>query len=336
MDGERGSDSVVPVLSVVIPSHNRVDKLQQVLDGLARQDTCEPFEVVVVSDGSTDGTEAYLTSGSPPMPVVAICQSNAGPAAARNRGVDAARGDVVVFVDDDVVPTPGLLSAHLAVHRRLGRDAVVIGPMLEPPGYRSAPWVRWEHAMLVKQYEAMGAGRYGATARQFYTGNASVRREHLQAVGGFDPSFRRLEDVELAYRLDDHGLRWTFCPEAVGLHYAERSFEAWRGIAYEYGRNDVVFGRDHGRQSVLRTIAAEYPTRRLFVRALVRLAVPRPRLSTAIEQAVRRYATTSVGCRARRLTRAALSVVYNIAYYRGVADGLGGADQLRLLLRGRS
>ena len=59
--------------------------------------------------------------------------------------------------------------------------------------------------MLAKQYEAMDRGVYGATARQFYTGNASVARRHVIAAGGFDTSFRRAEDVELAYRLADRG-----------------------------------------------------------------------------------------------------------------------------------
>jgi len=64
------------------------------------------------------------------------------------------------------------------------------------------PWVRWEQEMLMKQYKALLRKDWPATARQFYTGNASVRRSHIVAAGGFDEGFRRAEDVELAYRLD--------------------------------------------------------------------------------------------------------------------------------------
>ena len=85
--------------------------------------------------------------------------------------------------------------------------------------------------MLAKQYKAMTRGDCEATARQFYTGNASVLRRHLLAVGGFDSAFRRAEDVEMAYRLDGSWSHFAFEPAAIGLHYAARSFDSWRSPA---------------------------------------------------------------------------------------------------------
>ena len=154
-----------------------------------------------MDDGSTDGADG-MRSGAPPLPVVASTQENQGPGAARNRGVDLASGEIVVFLDDDVIPDPGLVSAHVRAHERCGDQTVVIGPMRNPPDHQMSPWIRWEQAMLAKQYDAMEAGHYDATARQFFTGNASLRREHVLAAGGFDPARRRAEDIELAYRLD--------------------------------------------------------------------------------------------------------------------------------------
>ncbi len=197
----RGVVRDVPRVSVVIPTFNRRQRLHRVLAGLAAQTFDGDVETVVVSDGSTDGTDAYLASGATPLPVVSATQENQGPAVARNHGVELATGDLVVFIDDDVVPDRGLISAHVAAHARLGDDVVVIGPMLDPPDHRMSMWIQWEQSMLAKQYTAMTRGDFEPTARQFYTGNASVLRRHVVDVGGFDSSFRRAEDVELAYRL---------------------------------------------------------------------------------------------------------------------------------------
>ena len=160
---------------------------------------------------------------------------------ARNNGVAKASGELILFVDDDVVAAPGLLRAHLEAHRRLGDRCVVIGPMLNPSDHTMSPWVAWEQEMLAKQYRSMHAGQYVATYRQFYTGNASLRRAHFDAVGGFDSTFRRAEDVEVAFRLADRGLSFEFEPSATGYHYAERSYDSWRATAHAYGRNDVIF-----------------------------------------------------------------------------------------------
>src|SRR6185369_12818569 len=104
------SDSGTPAISVVIPTFNRLPRLQRVLSALAEQTvSASEFEVVVVSDGSTDGTDDYLAKGDTPVPVRHARQDNAGPAAARNHGVRLARGRLILFVDDDVVASPALV-----------------------------------------------------------------------------------------------------------------------------------------------------------------------------------------------------------------------------------
>jgi hypothetical protein len=145
-----------------------------------------------------------------------------------------------------------------------------------------------------------------------------------------------MEDLELAYRLDDRGVRWGYEPAAIGHHFAERSFESWRRTAYSYGRNDVVFGRDLGHENVLRVTAEEYGSRHALVRALIRLCVPRPRLSSLVDGFVGAVVQSRLGVRAPRLARLLLSGDYNLAYYRGVADELGGPGRLRELVAGRS
>jgi GT2 family glycosyltransferase len=316
-----------PLVSVVIPTYNRVERLGRVLGALAGQSLPpDQFEVVVVSDGSTDGTDEYLNSRRAPLATVAVFQPNAGPAAARNHGVEMARAQLVLFVDDDVVAAPDLIEQHVRSHKRDEAGLVVIGPMLSPPDFTLSAWIRWEQAMLYKQYEAMERGDWEPTFRQFYTGNASLARATLLDAGGFDTRFRRAEDVELSYRLDEAGCRFEFNPRAVGWHYAERTFSSWLRNAHDYGVNEVVFARDHGRAGLLETVRDEFATRQALIRWASRIAVARPRLGAAMAAVLNAGAKAGARLGADRVTRALLSATYNVAYYRGVADELGGAE----------
>jgi GT2 family glycosyltransferase len=326
-------DDAVPTVSVVVPTFNRRDQLHRTLLGLAEQQLPgRRFETIVISDGSTDGTTEYLRGGETPLPVVALTQENAGPAAARNRGVEAARGDLIVFVDDDIVPAPGLIAAHLAAHETLGDELISIGPMLTPPDGGLSPWVSWEQRMLEKQYDMVRSGVLEISARQFYTANAAVRRSHLIAAGGFDETFRRAEDVELAYRLADRGLTFAFVEDAVGYHYAERSYASWRANAYVYGRNDIIFGRDRGQSWMFALIKEQFDSRHPIVRALTHISVPRPRLHRAVDRTLSVVAGVARRARLDAVEQYALSAIYNLAYYEGVAVELGSGDRLKELL----
>src|SRR5581483_11697142 len=109
------------------------------------------------------------------------------------------------------------------------------------------PWLEWEAITLEKQYRAIRQGAYAPTARQFYTANASVGTAPALAVGGFDETLGRAEDVELGHRLADAGLTFRFVPEAAVIHLPDRTFDAWLEVAYSYGRNAVRFERELGR-----------------------------------------------------------------------------------------
>jgi GT2 family glycosyltransferase len=284
------------------------------------------FEVIVVSDGSTDGTDAFLARAVTPFRLVVASRANSGPAAARNTGVRLAQGEVLLFVDDDVVPQADLLHQHLTSHEEASSEVVVIGPMLTPADHHLNACVQWEQAMLYKQYYAMLAGHYEPTYRQFFTGNASVGRQFLLAAGGFDERFRRAEDIELAYRLDDQGARFVFNPRAVGYHYAERSFASWIQNARAYGRNDVLFDRYYGRLHRLEIARWEFKGRHALVRWLTRRCIGRPVLEASVELAGRAIAAAADGRALERPMRNALTAVYNATYYSGMAEELGGRD----------
>jgi GT2 family glycosyltransferase len=315
-------------LSVIIPTYNRLARLKRVLKYLELQSyPLDQFEVIVVSDGSSDGTEDYLRILKTPLCIRLVSQPNKGVAAARNNGVRNATGDLILFLDDDVVPSPQLIAEHLRLHAEHTGNLIVLGPMLTPDGFAMSPWVRWEQAMLVKQYQAMLAGDYQPTARQFYTGNTSLARTHLMTAGGFDENFRRAEDVELAYRLAQHGLHFVFNSNAIGYHYAERSFRSWIEIPYLYGRNDVIFTREKQQDWLLPVVINEFHTRNQLVKILVRLCLDHDTLSKGTVDWLRSIAFLGDYLGAERLVQIAHSGIFNLRYYQGIAHELGGRNK---------
>ena len=112
-------------------------------------------------DSDVPVVEVDYLAATTPVPVLHARQDNAGPGAARNHGIQLARGPLILFLDDDVLATPTLVERHLQAHGH-STSTVVIGPMLNAPGFRYSPWVVWVEAMLYKQYEAMRLGVYSA------------------------------------------------------------------------------------------------------------------------------------------------------------------------------
>jgi glycosyltransferase involved in cell wall biosynthesis len=307
-----------PYFSVVIPTYNRLGRLRRVITALEQQAyPSDAYEVIVISDGSTDGTDAYLEAFRSTMRLRWFPQANRGPAAARNAGIQKADGEFIVFIDDDLVPEPQLLGEHARSHREAARDVVVLGPLLTPEGFEMAPWVRWEQEMLMKGYKALLRGDWPASARQFYTGNASLRRSHIQAAGGFDEGLRRAEDVELAYRLANDGLDFVFNIQAAGLHFAERSFRAWLDAAYTYGRNDVIFARDRNQKWLLSAVHQEFRDRHFFIRSLVRICRGRSGPTWIASSALKLAADAATLFRAGDIERFAYSGLFNLQYYTG-------------------
>jgi GT2 family glycosyltransferase len=324
--------SVLPDASVVIPTHNRRESLRGVLKALSRQ-TVKPgrFEVIVVCDGCTDGTASMCSGLATPFRLKVMVQpKKGGPAAARNSGVEAAAADLIVFLDDDVVPEPELIDEHLRIHSP-GDRAVGIGPLLAPSGFALKPWTRWEAVTLEQQYQDMEAGRWRPGPRQFYTGNASVRREHLLAAGGFNPEYRRAEDVELAYRLQQLRLTFHFCPKAKGWHYARRSLRSWLEIARDYGKADVVMSR-LGRW-VLVNMAVEFHQRRRPLRRLARACVGRPILLYPAMGTALLAAQLAEWIGLPSAAEAGYSVVFNLTYWDTVCGRLGGQSAFWALIR---
>ncbi len=134
-------------LSVVIPTYNRKDILQRTLEGLAAQSAWADIdEILVIDDGSTDGTNRLVADYTrcSRVPVRSFRQSNLGQAAARNVGIREAQSSILLFLDDDIVPSPALVTEHLAWHDRHPEPHMgVLGFVTWAPEVRATPFMEW-------------------------------------------------------------------------------------------------------------------------------------------------------------------------------------------------
>ncbi len=307
-------------MSVVLPTYNRIARLKQVLSGFEQQTyPLSDFEVIVVSDGSSDGTHEFLETIETPLHLTLIAQPNQGVSVARNRGVAEASGEIILFIDDDVVPKPQLITEHLRLHNSNDGDVVILGTVLPPPDFSLTPWSQWEQDKLLQLYERMSTGAVEMSARYYFSGNSSLSRRLILACGGFDPNFRRAEDVEFGYRLGEQDVKFLFNEQAAGYHYSERSFTSWLTIPYVYGRNDVLFTTQKGQSWLLPTLLRESKERHPFVRGLVWLCLDRPFLSKISIAGLK-----IIGKLARPLSSMVYSGIFNLRYYQGMADELNG------------
>jgi glycosyltransferase involved in cell wall biosynthesis len=183
-----------PVVTVIVPVRDGERFLGSALASIAAQEY-EPLDVVVVDDGSVDASRAiaqgFAAAHAPGVRV--LDQPNAGPAAARNRGLAIARGDLVTFLDADDEMMPGRLHfqvgylvANPGVDAVIGREEIVVEPGVEPP-----PWVR----------------RLPPGASTYQPVSLMVWRRWFEQVGAFDESYRTGEDTEWLSRLVTRGGR---------------------------------------------------------------------------------------------------------------------------------
>jgi len=199
---------------VLVPTRDRPDQIAGLLDCLDRQTLApERFHLVLVDDGSHVPVEV----GAHAFDITLLRQAPAGPAAARNRGMEACHAPLTLLMNDDARPRPGTLEAHL---RRSGDDAV-LGPFDFTPRALQNPFVYLlQHSSLLFDYVSMKHGeRYDW--RYFWTCNLSIRTDLLREVGGFDEArFQEaiVEDVELGYRLQQRGVGVVYDQTAACLH----------------------------------------------------------------------------------------------------------------------
>ncbi len=211
-----------PDLSVVIPTYNRAACLEQTLEALAAC-RCDPprFEVIVIDDGSTDGTrevlDRCLSAGK--LDLRFRTQANSRPASARNHGTRLAWADLVLYLGDDTIPEPSLVRAHYRLHEASPGRVAVVGYTPYHPSLGRDPFLFFLQEMGHQFGYGLIEDPDDLPFNFVYSSNLSVPRE-LLGDGPFNEAIRAAawEDVELGLRLKERGVRVLYEPLAVAYH----------------------------------------------------------------------------------------------------------------------
>ena len=206
-------------ISIVIPTFNRAALLPQTIPALASQHTAPDisYEVIFVSNGSTDNSEAILQDTVAKYPGTFgyfYIAPTGGPSAPRNVGIRAATGDVVIIMDDDVLPDADHVLQHAAFHKQFpGQQHAAIGELYVPEHMHSDPMSLF-HAFNYAEVKDLERLSY----LHFWTCNVSFKRQFMLDFGMFDESFLYYEDVLCGHKLIGNGMHLHFWPSARGQH----------------------------------------------------------------------------------------------------------------------
>ncbi|MFL5617301.1 MAG: glycosyltransferase family 2 protein [Gemmatimonadaceae bacterium] len=283
-----------PQLSIVVPTLNRRDSVLRLLRALHAQSAPpSTFEAIVVVDGSTDGTLDAVHAHTAPFALRAIDLPRSGRSRARNEGVRSAAGDLVLFLDDDMEPAPGLIAEHLARHDApdvLGVVGAV--PVVVPAD--APPIVRYRAAVFARKLGRLATRSDQLAFGDVYSGNLSIRRARLLDAAGYDETFDVYghEDYELALRLGRDDGRFVYSAAALANQYYDKTLRGLAADVHSEGRTSVLFARKH--PEVLPSLTVGRFTNRSR-RARLRLAATllldrlRPDLPSRLVASVERY-----------------------------------------------
>jgi glycosyltransferase involved in cell wall biosynthesis len=198
--------------TIQLCTYNRAALLERVLDACFEQTAAaDEYEVVLVNDGSTDGTAEAIARAKARATCAfeVIDQANGGLAKGRNAGIARARGERIVFIDDDVLPLPTFVAEHLRTGELHPAD-VVRGGAINVESFDELPPPVW----TIKNY----SGNF------FWTTNVSVPLATIRAIGGFNETFSEYgwEDIDVGLRLRALGLKGYFNPKALAYHWKPR------------------------------------------------------------------------------------------------------------------
>ena len=316
-------------LTIGIPSYQRRESLLRLVGGLDRLAASSPsswagVDVVVVLDGSTDGSREALEEYSGGLPRRVEWQVNGGLSNARNKCLKLAAGEVIWFLDDDLLPVEGTIDRHRQAHEG-DAPCFLLGPCLIPDDVDVPPGVRqW----WVDNYAPLAAK--GAVTRfdQFGVANASAPVDVLRGLGGFDESFTGYgwEDHELGARVLGSGVIEYFDADAVAFHYTDtderQAFDRQRSI----GRASVEVFRLHPE------LAQDYFQRnhaRKLARLIARVGALSPLALRTVASLA--YATDGVVARLRgRQVGLLHSLAWEAAFFSGVAEADRGLLSLAM------
>ena len=202
-------------VSIVIPTYNRKPILKKCLKALENQtlnNNISKYEVIVVDDGSTDGTTSWIRKNSDVLShVVLYEQDHGGPALGRNLGVMKSKYEIIIFIDSDLVVLNDFISCHvnklLFYWNKNNKKCFTYGSVINTSNFANPESEMYKLTDISFAY--------------FATGNVAISKELILNVGLFDTSFSLYgwEDLELGERLKKNGTKLVKCPEAIGFHW---------------------------------------------------------------------------------------------------------------------
>ncbi len=243
-----------PYITVIIPTYNRKKQLINCLERLRNQSLARTaYEVIVVDDGSTDGTAEFLDEIQWDN-LKTLHQENAGQGNARNRALPHAEGQIILFIGDDIYAPPSFLETHAEFHKKNPNpEDACLGFTLWDPSLEVNHYMHWlTHGGPQFAYGKLKPGEE-ASFWFFYTSNISLKAELLHKQP-FDPDFHGYgwEDIELAYRLTkEEGLKITYNHEALAYHDHFMTEESLENRMQKVGSNAHIFQRKHPELNVI-------------------------------------------------------------------------------------
>jgi len=196
--------------SVIIPTHNRPAAVAETVDRCIKSARLVQADVVVVDDGSTPPLSLPHHSGVQVVRTAGVERSRA-----RNQGACAARGELLLFVDDDITVAPDFVEQHLLASKEFG-DVIGVGKISLPANSANTPFGRFrrtiEEPSQARPRGLVAEGNFCTAA------NMSIRRSTFLSLGGFDPAILSGEDQDLALRFSARGGRIAYLPEADVIH----------------------------------------------------------------------------------------------------------------------
>lgn len=320
-----------PGFSIIIPTYQRRETVCDAVRALARSGYGGVVEVIVVVDGSTDGTAPALAALPCPFSLRIVEQANAGAARARNAGAAMAAHEILLFLDDDMLAAPDLIERHAAAHAQ-GAEAVFGDIPLSPdssPGFLSRGVGLW----IAERSARLSAGA-PLGIDDLLTGQLSVRRSVFEALGGFDTRFTEggsfgNEDLDFGLRLlGSHDVRYE--PRAIShQRYIVAPAQNLRQFR-EAGRADTVLAAKHPRR--IRELRAARQADSARIRLVLRPLAAVPGLANALG-GLAITVGKRIAHRGRAGDRVAARLFYfarDMAYWAGVREG-GGLPDSRTL-----
>lgn len=318
-------------LSIIVPTYRGSGRLRATMDAL--REAVRPAggaELVVVDDGSPEPPpEALIAASGLPARLV-LLPRNGGRAEARNAGVAAACGALVLLLDDDMSVAPDVLAGHVEAHRAAGAPAAVLGAIPLAPPRRGACFQQFLASEEERRTARLASGG-PVPFFEFMTGHVSLPRDLYLEIGGCDPGFGRygFEDVELGWRLAQRGVALLFRPGLVATHRSDAaSLRAHCRRHLDVGRMAAVFAAKHPDPAVVDWLRADgmEPARQAnrVLRAMARChstvrRAPAPARTALLAAAL---ASLELGQHVlpKRLRHAAYHIVRDMHYAAGLAE----------------